>query len=389
MSLAAPAFDAAAALALVQADAASARSYAAASRSDNTKIAYEADCRSFAVWCGERGVSALPAAPATVALYLASMADAGRKASTIARALAALSQAHKLAGYPSPRDDQGVREVLSGIRRTVGTAQTGKAPMMPEAIRTAAASGRDDLIGIRDRALLAVGFAGGFRRSALVGLDAADLAFGPDGCTATIRRDKTDQEGAGRRIGLPYGGNPMTCPVRALRAWLDAAGITAGPVFRGVDRHGNVSAERLSDRSVANVVKDAAERAGLDAAAFSGHSLRAGLATAAAKAGKSSRSIKRSTGHKSDRILDGYVRDAELFADNAAAGLGCSFSRRPRPPTVARVRRSRRRPSPLPPAEGSPRVRGGAGPPSCGKPRSGRGGAPRGSVIPATASARR
>jgi site-specific recombinase XerD len=314
--------DSPASLALLQADAASARSYAAASRADNTKRAYEADCRAFAAWCAERGVCALPAAPATVALYLASMADAGRKASTIARALAALSQAHKLAGHASPRDDQGVREVLSGIRRTIGTAQKGKAPMMPEVIRTAAASGRDDLIGLRDRALLAVGFAGGFRRSALVALDVSDLAFGPDGCTATIRRDKTDQEGAGRRIGLPYGGNPVTCPVRALRAWLDAAGITAGPVFRAVDRHGNVSAERLSDRSVANVVKEAAERAGLDAATFSGHSLRAGLATAAAKAGKSNRSIKRTTGHKSDRILDGYVRDAELFADNAAAGLG-------------------------------------------------------------------
>jgi len=315
----APAVDAPLALA---SEVDSARTYASASRSDNTKRAYAADCRSFATWCAERGLCAMPAMGATLALYVASLADAGRKASTIARAVAAIAQAHRLAGHESPATDRAVREVLSGIRRTIGTAPAQKAPLLPSALHAAADAGRDDVLGLRDRALLAVGFAGGFRRSALVALEVSDIAFGPEGVTVTIRRDKTDQDAAGRRIGLPFGGTSNTCPVRALRAWLDAAGITDGPVFRAIDRHGNVGAEALSDRGVALVVKAAAQRAGLDPAAYAGHSLRAGLATAAAAAGKSNRSIKRTTGHKSDRILDSYVRDAELFTDNAAAGVG-------------------------------------------------------------------
>ncbi len=147
------------------------------------------------------------------------------------------------------------------------------------------------------------------------------LAFGPEGVAVTIRRDKTDQEGAGRTIGLTYGSTAATCPVRTLRAWLDAARIEAGPVFRAVDKAGHVAAERLSDRSVALIVKSAAGRAGLDAAAYAGHSLRAGLATAAARAGKSDRAIMRATGHKSRAMVDRYVREAELFSDTAAAGL--------------------------------------------------------------------
>jgi integrase len=251
------------------------------------------------------------------------MADAGRKPATIARALAALSQAHKVAGYDSPREHRVVREVHAGIRRTLGTAQKGKAPLMPEHLRGAAAADaeRPDLAGMRDRALLAVGFAGGFRRSALVGLDVADLAFGAEGVAITTRRDKTDQEGAGGALGLCYGATAATCPVRTLRAWLDAAGITEGPVFRAVDVRGRVSAERLSDRAVALIVKAAAERAGLEPRAYAGHSLRAGLATAAARAGKSDRAIMRATGHKSRAMVDRYVREAELFADTAAAGL--------------------------------------------------------------------
>jgi integrase len=240
---------------------------------------------------------------------------------TIARALVAINQAHKLAGLEGPRAHRAVRETFAGIRRTIGTAQRGKAPMMPETIRAAAAAGRDDLLGARDRALLTIGFAGGFRRSEIVSLDVSDLDFRPEGLVVTLRRSKTDQEGAGRRVALPFGSNPDTCPVRVLRAWLDAAGVTAGAVFRGVDRHGNVSPERLSDRAVANIVKAAAERAGLDAASYSGHSLRAGLATAAAKAGKSERAIMRQTGHRSERMVRRYIREASLFDDNAAAGL--------------------------------------------------------------------
>src|SRR5512132_365620 len=311
------------ALALLGAEVSRARAYAAASRAPNTSRAYASDLDAFRAWCAPRGFAALPAEPSTVALYLAGMADAGRKVATLERALVAISQAHKLAGLDSPRTHRAVTEVLSGIRRTLGTAQKGKAPLPVSALASAADAGRDDLIGARDRALLAVGFAGGFRRSELVSLDVVDLDFRAEGLVVTLRRSKTDQEGAGRKVALPYGANPSTCPVRTLRAWLDAARIVAGPVFRAVDKVARVSSERLSDRTVANVVKEAAVRAGLDAAAFSGHSLRSGLATAAAKAGKSERAIMRATGHKTEKMVRRYIRDASLFnADNAAAGIG-------------------------------------------------------------------
>ncbi len=179
----------------------------------------------------------------------------------------------------------------------------------------------EGLLGVRDRALLLVGFAGAFRRSELVSLDVADLSFTSDGLEVTLKRSKTDQEGQGRRIGIPFGSSPHTCPVRSLRAWLDGAGIADGPVFRDVSRRGRVGAVRLSDKAVARLVKRAARAAGLDPARFSGHSLRAGLATSAAKAGKTERAIMAQTGHKSEKMVRRYIRDASLFAENAAAGL--------------------------------------------------------------------
>ena len=154
------------------------------------------------------------------------------------------------------------------------------------------------LIGARDRALILLGFAGAFRRSELVALDIEDCAFGKDGLTVTLRRSKTDQEGAGRKIGIPYGSNPETCPVRTIQAWIEQAGISAGPLFRSISRHGQVQPGRLSPIDVARVVKKLAERAGLDAAKYAGHSLRAGHATSAAIAGASERSIMNQTGHR-------------------------------------------------------------------------------------------
>jgi integrase len=154
-----------------------------------------------------------------------------------------------------------------------------------------------------------------------VGLDADAVAFTADGLELALRRSKTDQEGEGRKVGLPYGSTAATCPVRALKAWLETGQIAAGPLFRKVTRHGQVGAARLSDRTVARVVKRAAKAAGLDPARFSGHSLRAGLVTSAAKAGKSERIIMAQTGHRSAAMLRRYIRDASLFADNAAQGL--------------------------------------------------------------------
>lgn len=297
-----------------------ARAYVTASRSERTRDAYRMQWSQFTAWCERAGCASLPAAPETVALYLTARAQEGRKVSTLAQALAAISQAHQMAGHASPRSTPVVREAFKGIRRVHGAAPSQKAPLLGAQLRAMSRALPSTLAGARDRALLLVGFAGAFRRSELVALEVRDLAFTSEGLTVTLRRSKTDQEGQGRKVGLPYGSAAAVCPVRSLKAWLELAGLGEGPVFRSVDRHGNLGGA-LSGRDVARIVKRTAEAAGLEAKDFSGHSLRAGLATSAAKAGKAAHAIMKQTGHRSVAMVQKYIRDAELFTDNAAAGL--------------------------------------------------------------------
>jgi len=298
-----------------------ARSYAAASRSENTRRAYRADWEHFTAWCDARTLCSLPADPTTVVLYVTDMAET-YKPSTISRRLVSLAQAHKAAGHLSPTTDERVRLVNAGIRRVHGVSPRQVRPVVTEDLRRMVERCGVDPAGVRDRALLLLGFAAALRRSELVGLDATDLEETHDGLVVTVRKSKTDQEGAGRRIGVPYGSRPETCPVRAWRTWVEAAGITEGPAFRGIDRHGNVAGSRLSDRGVALIVKRRAQAAGIDPDTVSGHSLRAGLATAAAAAGVSERAIAATTGHKSMTVLRGYIREGSLFTENAAAAVG-------------------------------------------------------------------
>jgi integrase len=211
---------------------------------------------------------------------------------------------------------------MKGIRRTKGTAPAQKAAALTDDIRAMVDATDAGTIGARDRALVLLGFAGAFRRSELIGLDVEDCVFGKDGLTVTLRRSKTDQAGAGRKVGIPYGSNPDTCPVRMVQAWIEQAGLTAGPVFRSISRHGRVQPGRLCGIDVARVVKKLAERAQLDAAKYAGHSLRAGHATSAAIAGASERSIMNQTGHRSVQMVRRYIRDASLFRENSAAQLG-------------------------------------------------------------------
>jgi integrase len=215
-----------------------------------------------------------------------------------------------------------ITEALRGIKRVHGTAPNQKAPVLTEDLRLMLRHTPAGMIGIRDRALLLVGFAGAFRRSELVSLDCAGLAFTSEGMLIKLRRSKTDQEGQGRQIALPFGSNSSTCPVAAMRAWLEAAAITEGPVFRSIQKGGRVHAKRLSDKGVALIVKRYAAAAGLDAATFSGHSLRAGLVTSAARAGVPERVIMRQTGHKSIDMVLKYVRQANAFSENAVNALG-------------------------------------------------------------------
>lgn len=300
---------------------ASATSYADAATALTTRRAYQSAWRTFTAWCAAQGVPALPATGRTVALYVADRADHGRSVASVHTALAAIRKAHDVAGYPTPTAEPVVRQVTKGVRRTLGVAaRRQKAPVVAGDLRRMVDALPASLTGLRDRALLLVGFAGAFRRSELVALDVADVTFGPDGLTVALRRSKTDGLGAGRLVGLPHGSTPQRCPVRALRAWLDAAAVIDGALFRGVTRHGRVL-DRLSGLGVARVVKGAAERVGLDAATVGGHSLRSGFATSAAQAGTSERLIATQTGHQSLVVLRRYIRTAGLFKENAAAGL--------------------------------------------------------------------
>jgi len=292
---------------------------ARAEKALSTRKAYGTDFLLFKTWCDAKGVSSLPASPETVAAFLAAETGNGTKPSTLARRVAAIRFAHKLAGRATPTDSEAVKATLRGIRRTVGTAKIRKAPAVAAKVRAMVGLAPDRLAGLRDRALLLLGFAGAFRRSELVALDVADITETTTGLLVTIRRSKTDQEGEGVTIAIARG--DVACPARALREWLDAAGIEAGPIFRPINKAGTVSGERLTDRSVANIVKAYAGRAGFDANLFSGHSLRSGFLTSAAAKGASIFKMMDVSRHKSVDTLRGSVRDAELFKDHAGAGL--------------------------------------------------------------------
>ncbi len=287
----------------------------------NTKRAYASDWQHFTAWCEAHALPSLPAAPATVVAYLLDLAE-HYKLSTIERRLASIGKAHRVAQQSDPTKNEPIHLAMKALRRKLGRAQTQKAPAITETVRAMLGTLDTSRAGLRDRALLLVGFAGAFRRSELVGLDVSDLRFVAGGVEVTLRTSKTDQEGQGITKGLPLGQNAATCPVRALRAWLAAAELVSGALFRPIDRHGNVKGARLSSSAVARIVKRCAGAAGLDPADYAGHSLRAGLATAAAAAGVSERSIMSQTGHKSEAMVRRYIRRGSLFSDNAAGKVG-------------------------------------------------------------------
>lgn len=298
------------------------RGFLAASKAERTVRAYRSDLADFEAWCVSHERSPLPAAPETVADYLADMAAHGRKAATITRRLSAISQAHRMAGYDSPTHAQVVRMTASGIRRQLGTAPRQARPILVAEVRSMVEALPDDLRGLRDRALLLIGFAAGLRRGELVGLDVADVVEEPEGLAVTIRRSKTDQEGQGRVVGIVRGSRgPLTDPPSAVREWREAAGITEGPLFREVDRGGRVGATRLSDRAVARIVKKAAASVGIDPVLASGHSLRSGLATSAAAAGAPERAIMATTGHKSTAMVRRYIRQGSKYIESASRYL--------------------------------------------------------------------
>ena len=283
------------------------------SLSNNTHRAYEADLAHFRAWGGS-----IPASPETIAEYLAAHAPSLSMA-TLDRRVVAISRAHAERGFESPTQTGLVRAVRRGIKRVEGEAQRQATPLLTSDLQQVLGALGDDPRGVRDRAILLLGFAGAFRRSELVALDRSDLEFVRGGVVAYVRHSKTDQVHIGRKLGIPASTGDL-CPVEALTGWL-ALTEPYGPLFRRVDRHGNILDHRLSSEAVGLVVKQRVAATGLDPVRYSGHSLRAGFATSAAQAGIPSWKIRKQTGHASEAMLARYIRDGELFGDTAAGAL--------------------------------------------------------------------
>jgi len=306
--------------AVAPAEIATARGYVEASRAAATRKAYDADWARFGLWCRERDAPPLPAPPALVAVYLSALAARGLAPPSVARALAAIAHAHKRAGLVSPHRAEGggvVGDVLAGIRRSRVEGPDRKAAADADVVmRLLWSIEGDGLAALRDRALIAFGMALAARRSELVALDMADLTWEAQGLRVRIRRSKTDQDAEGAVVAVPEG--RRLTPLAHLRAWLAAAGITEGPVFRPLCKGGKRARDaRLSGHAVARIVQARALAAGLDPARYAGHSLRAGFVTAAARAGADVWKIQQVSRHKSMQVLSGYVRDARLFDDHA------------------------------------------------------------------------
>lgn len=292
-----------------------------------TRRAYLSDWRAFETWCNGLGLEALPAAPTTIGLYFAEhaegSADAGQLSmATLTRRLSAISTVHRLAEHHLDTRHPAIRMVLQGARRERGTAQRQAAPLTTERLRLVIGTCDAKLIDLRDKALLLLGFAGAMRQSEIVALDVDDITVETRGLRVVIRKSKADQEGEGQVVPISRTNSP-TCPVAAYTAWLDASGIETGAVFRRIDRHGNLLPNRLQPEAVADMIRGRASRAGLpDPERYSGHSLRAGLATSAAAAGVEERIIQGQTRHRSVTTLRKYIREGELFVRNLAAEVG-------------------------------------------------------------------
>jgi integrase len=279
-----------------------------------TERALRGDLAHFQSWGGS-----LPATPATVCAYIGD--HAGQHAvATIQRRLASISKAHEVAGLPNPCRSEIVKATLRGLRRKHGTAQRQAKPLMRDDLLLVLDRMGETLRDQRDRALLLLGFAGGFRRSELVALEWADIEIVRQGLIVTIKRSKTDQEGAGRRIGIPHG-RTRHCPVAAVEAWLTVSAIDTGPMFRPITRHGHLAETALTGDAVSVLLRERLAAAGINPEGYSGHSLRAGFATSAAQAGVSTLKIRAQTGHASEAMLARYVREGELFTGNAAGAL--------------------------------------------------------------------
>jgi integrase len=287
--------------------------YISAAMATRTRAAYQRDLLRFLDWGGQ-----IPAPPETLATYLTDHA-VSHKPSTLIRWMVSLGKAHTTQGLPDPTKTELIKIIIKGIKRTHGSQQRQVTPAIREDIISMVNVMGDGVKDSRDRAILLLGFAGAFRRSELVALNIDDIKEVQEGLAVTIQRSKTDQEGSGRKIGIPFA-RGIHCPVKAIQSWLELSGITSGAIFRSVDRHGNVGG-RLSNHAIPRIIKLWASKAGLDPKDYAGHSLRSGLVTSAANAGVANHKIRAQTGHKGDTMLNRYIRDSQIFTNNAAGIL--------------------------------------------------------------------
>ena len=290
------------------------------SKANNTLRAYKSDFKDFGAFCAKHGLDSLPTEPKIVSIYLTHLSKTS-KISTLRRRLVSISMVHKLKGHYLDTKHPIIIENLMGIKRVKGSIQKGKKPILINHLKSIINAINQKKINeikkLRDKTIILVGFGGGFRRTELISIDHEDLEFVPEGVKITIKRSKTDQFGEGMIKGLPYFTNEEYCPVTNLKRWLELSNIKSGPIFKRFSKGSVLTDYRLTDQSVVLLIKNYLNLAGIENKNYSGHSLRSGFATVAAESGADERSIMAMTGHKTTQMVRRYIREANIFKNNA------------------------------------------------------------------------
>ena len=290
------------------------------SKANNTLRAYKSDFRDFGAFCAKHGLDSLPTEPKIVSLYLTNLSN-NSKMSTLKRRLVSISMVHRLKGHYLDTKHPIIIENLMGIKRVKGSIQKGKKPILinhlKSIINVIDQQEINEIKKSRDKTIVLVGFGGGFRRTELISINHEDLEFVPEGVKITLKRSKTDQFGEGMVKGLPYFSNELYCPVVNLKKWLELSNIKSGPIFRRFTKGLSITSNRLTDQSVVLLIKKYLNLAGIENSNYSGHSLRSGFATVAAESGADERSIMAMTGHKTTQMVRRYIREANIFKNNA------------------------------------------------------------------------
>ena len=291
------------------------------SKANNTVRAYKSDFNDFGIFCAQNGFKSLPSEPKIVSLYLTHLSTKNAKMSTLKRRLVSIGVIHKINGHYLDTKHPSIIENIMGIKRRKGSFQRAKKPLLINSLKNIInvidRQNKEEIKKLRDRSIILIGFSGGFRRNEIVSLDYDDLDFVKEGLKINIKRSKTDQFGEGFTKALPYFDSSQYCPVVSLKNWLEVSRITSGPLFRRFVKGSKLSENRLTDQTVALLIKEYLNLTGIDSKNYSGHSLRSGFATSAADSGVEERSIMAMTGHKSTEMVRRYIKEANLFKNNA------------------------------------------------------------------------